>query len=99
MTATLAADGAAISAMSIAERLDRLALTPLHIAIIALCTLGLAADIGEVALSNTFSAIFLAPPYNASRGDVSWLLAAVFAGGAIVIFAAGPPGLAKKPVQ
>jgi len=69
--------------MSIAERLDRLALTPLHVAIIALCTLGLAADIGEVALSNTFSAIFLAPPYNASRGDVAWLLAAVFAGGAI----------------
>jgi MFS transporter, putative metabolite:H+ symporter len=83
LTATLASDRAAISAMSIPERLDRLALTPLHVAIIALCTLGLAADIGEVALSNTFSAIFLAPPYNASRGDVAWLLAAVFAGGAI----------------
>src|SRR5580693_5637267 len=69
--------------MSIAERLDRLALTPLHVAIIALCTLGLAADIGEVALSNTFSAIFLAAPYQASRGEVSLLLAAVFAGGAV----------------
>jgi putative MFS transporter len=68
---------------SIAERLDRLSLTPLHIAVIALCTLGLATDIGEVALSNTFSAIFLAAPYNASRSDVSWLLAAVFAGGAV----------------
>jgi putative MFS transporter len=45
--------------------------------------LGLAADIGEVALSNTFSAIFPAPPYNASRTEVSWLLAAVFAGGAV----------------
>ena len=49
LTATSASDRAAISAMSIAERLDRLALTPLHVAIIALCTLGLAADIGEAA--------------------------------------------------
>jgi MFS transporter, putative metabolite:H+ symporter len=69
--------------LSIAQRLDRLSLTPLHVAVIALCTLGLAADIGEVALSNTFSAIFLSPPYNASRAEVSWLLAAVFAGGAV----------------
>jgi putative MFS transporter len=53
------------------------------LAILALCTLGLAVDIGEVAMSNTFSAIFLAPPYNASRSEVSWLVAAVFAGGAI----------------
>ena len=73
----------AIFGTSIAERLDRLALSRLHIAAIAICTLGLAVDIGEVALSNTFSAIFLAPPYGASRSDVSWLLAAVFAGGAL----------------
>jgi putative MFS transporter len=45
--------------------------------------LGLAADIGEVALSNTFSAIFPAAPYHASRGEISVLLAAVFAGGAV----------------
>jgi MFS transporter, putative metabolite:H+ symporter len=69
--------------LSIGERLDRLPVTRLHVAIFALCALGLAADIGEVALSNTFSAIFLAPPYSASRGEVSWLLAAVFAGGAV----------------
>jgi putative MFS transporter len=72
-----------VKPLSIAERLDGLPLTRLHIAILALCTLGLAADIGEVALSNTFSAIFLAPPYTASRGEVSLLLAAVFAGGAV----------------
>ncbi|MEW6435992.1 MAG: MFS transporter [Pseudomonadota bacterium] len=71
------------SPSSIAERLDRLSLAPLHIAIVALCTLGLAADIGEVALSNTFSAIFLGAPYHASHGEVSRLLAAVFAGGAV----------------
>jgi MFS transporter, putative metabolite:H+ symporter len=58
-------------------------MTGLHAAIVALCTLGLAADIGEVALSNTFSAIFLAAPYSASRSEVAWLLAAVFAGGAV----------------
>jgi MFS transporter, putative metabolite:H+ symporter len=51
--------------------------------VIALCTLGLAVDIGEVALSNTFSAIFLSPPYSASRSEVAWLLASVFAGGAV----------------
>ncbi len=69
--------------LSIAARLDRLSLSRLHVAAIALCTLGLAVDIGEVALSNTFSAIFLSPPYGASRSEVAWLLAAVFAGGAV----------------
>jgi MFS transporter, putative metabolite:H+ symporter len=67
---------------TLGQRLDRLPVTRLHLAILLLCTLGLAADIGEVALSNTFSAIFLAPPHSASRAEVSWLLAAVFAGGA-----------------
>lgn len=76
------AEAAADRAM-IAGALDRLPLTKLHVAILALCTMGLAADIGEVALSNTFSALLLAPPYNAPRGAVSLLLAAVFAGGAI----------------
>jgi putative MFS transporter len=69
--------------LAIGDRLDNLPLSRLHIAIFALCALGLAADIGEVALSNTFSAIFLAPPHSASRGEVSSLLAAVFAGGAV----------------
>jgi MFS transporter, putative metabolite:H+ symporter len=68
---------------SIAERLDRLSLTSLHVKVILLCTAGLAVDIGEVALSNTFSAIFLSPPYNAPRDSISLLLGAVFAGGAV----------------
>ena len=72
-----------ISRAVVAERLDHLSLNGLHLTALALCTLGLAVDIGEVALSNTFSAIFLAPPYDASRSEVAWLLAAVFAGGAI----------------
>jgi putative MFS transporter len=76
-------DATALDGNTIAERLDRLSLTSLHVWVILLCTVGLAVDIGEVALSNTFSAIFLSPPYNATRGGVSLLLASVFAGGAI----------------
>ncbi len=69
--------------MKIAERLDRLPLTKLHLGIFLLCTFGLFADIAEVALSNAFSAIFLAPPYSISRSELSLLLGAVFAGGAV----------------
>ncbi len=75
--------GGFIGRAIVAESLDRLSVNRLHLIVLALCTLGLAVDIGEVALSNTFSAIFLAPPYSASRSEVSWLLAAVFVGGAI----------------
>jgi MFS transporter, putative metabolite:H+ symporter len=76
-------DAIPVGGIPVGERLDRLSLTPLHVAVIALCTAGLAVDIGEVALSNTFSAIFLSPPYNAPRDSISLLLGAVFAGGAI----------------
>jgi putative MFS transporter len=83
LTATITTPHAATrSGSSIAERLDRLSLTSLHVKVILLCTAGLAVDIGEVALSNTFSAIFLSPPYNAPRDSISLLLGAVFAGGA-----------------
>jgi putative MFS transporter len=84
LTATTATpDAATKGGNSIAERLDRLSLTSLHVKVILLCTAGLAVDIGEVALSNTFSAIFLSPPYNAPRDSISLLLGAVFAGGAV----------------
>lgn len=69
--------------ITIAERLDRLPVTRLHAAILAVCAIGLFADIAELVLSNAFSAILLAPPYNVARGDLSLLLASVFAGGAI----------------
>ena len=85
MSSALGRDGAPSN--DVATRLDRLPLRGLHAAIFVLATLGLAADIGEVALSNTFSAILLAPPYAASRSEVAVLLAAVFAGGAV-----GAPG-------
>ena len=69
--------------LTIAQRLDRLPVTPLHIALLALAAFGLFADIAEVALGNAFSGIFSAAPYNASRGELALLLASVFAGGAI----------------
>lgn len=75
--------GAAAAPPSIAERLDRLPLTPLHLAMVALCTLGLFADIAEVAISNALAAIFMAPPYRVPRGDLALLLASVFLGGAV----------------
>ena len=68
---------------TIAARLDRLPVTGLHIAILAVCAVGLFADIAELVLSNAFSAILLAPPYNVAHGELSLLLASVFAGGAI----------------
>lgn len=71
------------AAAGIAQRLDSLPVTPLHIAAIALCTLGLFADIAEVALSNALGAVFLAPPHRVPQRELSLLLASVFAGGAI----------------
>ncbi|WP_342363881.1 MFS transporter [Terrarubrum flagellatum] len=70
-------------AISIADRLDRLPIAWLHIAIIAISTLGLFTDIAEVALSNALAAVFLAPPHLVPQQELSLLLAAVFAGGAI----------------
>jgi putative MFS transporter len=67
---------------SIAERLDRLPLSGLHVAIVVVCTLGLFADIAEVAISNALAAIFMAPPHRMPRGDLALLLASVFLGGA-----------------
>ena len=69
--------------LTVAQRLDRLPVTALHIAIFTLCAFGLFADIAEVALSNAFSGIFLSAPYHVSRGELSLLLASVFAGGAV----------------
>ncbi len=68
---------------TIAARLDRLPVTRLHLAILAVCSLGLFTDVAEVALSNALAAIFLAPPHNMPRGSLSLLLASVFAGGAV----------------
>jgi putative MFS transporter len=69
--------------MTIAERLDRLPLTSLHVSILILCTIGLSSDIAEIALSSALAAVFIAPPYQVPQNQLSLLLAAVFAGGAL----------------
>ncbi|MBA9061256.1 putative MFS transporter [Methylobacterium fujisawaense] len=74
---------AAGSVAVVTRRLDTLPITRLHVAALAVCTLGLFTDIAEVALSNALAAIFLAPPHNMPRGSLSLLLASVFAGGAV----------------
>jgi putative MFS transporter len=74
---------AAAAKLTVAQRMDGLPVTWLHLAILGLGTLGLFTDIAEVALSNALAAVFLAPPYRVPAGELSLLLASVFAGGAI----------------
>jgi MFS transporter, putative metabolite:H+ symporter len=64
-------------------RLDALAVTPLHWAIVIVCALGLMFDVIEAALSNALSAVFSAPPHQVAEWQLRLLLASVFAGGAV----------------
>jgi putative MFS transporter len=68
---------------SIGGRLDALPLTPLHGAIMAICAFGLLFDVVEAGLTNALSAVFSAPPHHVEPYQLSWLLASVFAGGAV----------------
>ena len=72
---------------TIAARLDALPFCRLRLAIFAVATLALFADIAEVALGNALGAVFQAPPRSMTRTELSLFLAAIFAGGA-----AGAPG-------
>lgn len=65
------------AAPSIAERLDRLPVTPLHIGMVALCAIGLLLDVAELSVNAAFSAV------KAGQADLAWLLASVFLGGAL----------------
>ena len=67
----------------IAARLDALPVTPLHWAILVVCALGLFFDVVEAGLSNALSAVFSAPPHRVPARELSFLLASVFAGGAV----------------
>ncbi len=62
---------------SIAERLDRLPVTPLHLMAVALCAIGLLLDVAELSVNAALSAV------KAGQGELAWLLASVFIGGAI----------------
>ena len=70
-------------ALPLGPRLDPLPLTWLHLAAVAVCALGLFADIAEVALGNVLAAVYTAPPHGMTRSELSLLLASVFAGGAL----------------
>ena len=62
---------------SIAERLDRLPVTSLHLTAVALCAIGLLLDVAELSVNGALSAV------KAGQGELAWLLASVFIGGAI----------------
>jgi MFS transporter, putative metabolite:H+ symporter len=70
-------------AVSIAERLDRLPLTRLHVAILAVCAGGFAFDLLEVALGGALSAVFSVPPHRIDASQLSQLIAAVYIGAII----------------
>lgn len=67
----------------IAERMDRLPLTRLHVFIAIVGTFGFAFDLMEVALGNVLSAVFSAEPYSVPVGQLSWLLSAMYLGAII----------------
>lgn len=67
----------------IGARLDALPFCRLRLAIFAVVTLALFADIAEVALGNALGAIFQAPPHTMTATELSLFLAAIFAGGAV----------------
>lgn len=62
---------------SIAERLDRLPITRLHLLAVALCAIGLVLDVAELSVNGALSAV------KAGHPDLALLLASVFIGGAI----------------
>ncbi|HEY5796436.1 MAG TPA: MFS transporter [Bosea sp. (in: a-proteobacteria)] len=68
---------------TIAERLDALPFCRLRLAIFAVATLALFADIAEVAVGNALGAVFQAPPRSMTQTELSFFLAAIFAGGAV----------------
>lgn len=57
--------------------------TRLHYAIMALALGTLTIDVGEMALSGSLSAIFSSGDTKATAGELSWLLASVYVGGAL----------------
>jgi putative MFS transporter len=64
----------------IGGRLAGAPLTGLHLAVVALCACGFAVDLMELALGSALSAVFSAPPHRLPQLQLSWLLAAVYAG-------------------
>lgn len=68
---------------TIAERLDRLPLSRLHMLAIVLCALGFGFDLLEMMLGSVLAVVFSSPPYAAAPGQLSMLLSSVFVGAAV----------------
>ena len=64
----------------IAQRMDRLPVTRLHIGVTLLCALGFSFDLMEMALGNVLSAVFSMPPHGAQRHELALLLSSVYVG-------------------
>src|SRR4051812_2004527 len=71
------------NAPGIAERMDRLPVTSLHVVTAMLCALGFMFDTMELALGNLLSAVFSTAPHVASAQELSFLIASVYAGAVI----------------
>lgn len=67
----------------IAGQLDQLPITRLHLYLVLVCTLAMAAGISEMSLSGALSAIFSSGANKASSGELSALLSSVYVGAVI----------------
>jgi MFS transporter, putative metabolite:H+ symporter len=70
-------------AVSIAQRMDQLPLTRLHLAIMAICACGFTFDLLEVALGGGLSAVFSASPHRIAASQLARLIAAVYVGAVV----------------
>lgn len=68
---------------SIADRLDRLPVNHLHLAVVAVCAFGFMFDLAELAMGSALSAVLSTPPHAMAPQQLSWLLASVYLGAAI----------------
>ena len=69
--------------LDVGHRLDRLPVTALHVAAVALCALGFSFDLFEIGLGNVLSAVFSAPPHAVAPRDLSLLLSSVYVGAVV----------------
>lgn len=65
------------------QRLDRVPVTRLHLALLAVCALGFAFDLMEVAMGNLLAAVFSSAPHQVPAFQLSVLLASVYVGAAV----------------
>lgn len=72
-----------VSDAAIAGRMDRLPLTMMHVATLAVCALGFTFDLLEIGLGSALAAVFSAPPHRAATAQLSLLLASVYMGAVV----------------